>query len=173
MKITCGVLMLTTVLLTGCSIIPYEDEFACNMPDSLGKCQNMSDSYDEAITGIETAQPMVPVSKMGDEPKAVNTSDHSISPAHVIQTGPTSYERYIDDYYSTLQRLIVQPKNPIIRQPTQVRMLVFPYSSQDQSVMYMSRHVYWVHRQPHFILGDYMKKPSEILDSPMMTGGSN
>jgi hypothetical protein len=46
-------------------------------------------------------------------------------------------------------------------------MLVLPYSSQDQSVMYMARHIYWVHQRPQFILGDYMKKPAEILDTPM------
>jgi len=166
-------IVLTAVSLTGCSIVPYEDEFACNMPDALGKCQNMSDSYDEAITAIETAKPMVPVSKIDDETHTLTSPDHSLRSLPATQMGPTSYERYIDGYYAKLHRLIVAPKNPVIRQPTQVRMLVLPYSSQDQSVMYMSRHVYWVHRQAHFILGDYMKKPSEILDSPMMSDGSN
>lgn len=156
----------TSSLLSGCSVIPYEDEYACKKPDALGKCQNMGDSYQEAITGIETAPTLKPASKQDDD-----DNQHQISAQHIQQVNSmtnNSYDRYIDSYYEQLQRLVVDPKNPIIRQPTQVRMLVLPYTSKDQGVMYMSRHIYWVHQRPQFIMGDYMKKPSEILDSPMV-----
>lgn len=161
--------LLILILVSGCSIVPYEDEFACDMPSALGKCQNMEDAYKEATTGISTAPVMVPASQ---QEEGTGEVPHQQADEHLVEdtqvAAPSAYERYIEDYYSQLQRLIVSPKHPVIRQPTQVRMLVLPYASNDQSVMYMARHIYWVHKQPQYILGDYMRKPAEILDNPMM-----
>lgn len=163
-----GFVLCVTLGISGCSIVPYEDEYACNMPGSLGKCQNMTDSYQEAVTGVEVGKPMVPASQRDDEEQVTSSPKNGIAGTQSPKATSSSYDRYIDNYYAQLGRLIVEPKNPIIRQPTQIRMLILPYTSQDQAVMYMYRHVYWVHQQPHFIQGDYLKKPSEILDSPMM-----
>ena len=167
---------LTTVLLpivvlatlSGCSIVPYENEYACNMPDQLGKCQDMETSYKEAVTGVAENPPMKPASEQEeDEEENMQQLAPQSAPVAVANAG-NAYDEYIDDYYSQLQRLIVEPKNPIIRQPTQMRLLILPYTSRDSSVMYMARHIYWVHKQPQFIMGDYMRKPAEILENPMM-----
>lgn len=157
------------VLISGCSIVPYEDEYACNLPNQLGKCQNMETSYQEAVTGVAINESMKPASEQSNEDgHDQKQKGHATT---VTKTGVNStehaYDRYIEDYYSQLQRLIVEPKNPIIRQPTQMRLLILPYASRDGSVMYMARHIYWVHQQPQFIMGDYLKKPTEILESPM------
>jgi conjugal transfer pilus assembly protein TraV len=168
MKKSLGLVLVVTLGMSGCAIVPYEDEYACNMPGSLGKCQNMTDSYQEAVTGVEVANPMLPASQRDDEEQVASTPKDGLAHPQSPKVISSAYDRYIEHYYAQLGRLIVEPKNPIIRQPTQIRMLVLPYTSQSQAVMYMSRHVYWVHQQPHFIQGDYLKKPSEILDSPMM-----
>lgn len=153
-------------MFSGCSIIPYEDEYACKLKDSLGKCQSMENSYEEAVTGVETSSAMVPASErdIKDQPQ-----DNNANTTDLIgdQQSLTSYQRYIDQYYARLKSLIVQPKTPVISQATQMRMLVLPYVNKDQTVMYMARHIYWVHKQPEFIMGNYLKKPAEILDTPI------
>ncbi|OES24847.1 hypothetical protein BFV94_4596 [Alteromonas macleodii] len=131
----------------------------------------MEDAYLEATTGVETGQPLIPVSKRDEyeeQQLAAANGDQTDDAQSVTPVPQNSYDRYIENYYDQLQRLVVAPKNPVMREPTQVRMLVLPYASHDQSVMYMARHIYWVHQKPQFILGDYMTKPAEILDNPMM-----
>lgn len=160
--------LIVAATLTGCSIVPYEDEYACNMPDQLGKCQDMETSYKEALTGVEVNPPMKPASKQGEEEEQNMQQLAPQSPQVSVANTGSAYDQYIDNYYSQLQRLIIEPNNPIIRQPTQMRLLILPYTSRDSSVMYMARHIYWVHKQPQFIMGDYMRKPAEILENPMM-----
>jgi len=135
----------------------------------------METSYQEAVSGVAVNKPMKPASLQDTEnTEELDTQNHKHTP--VQNTSPMAvpaYDRYIEDYYTQLQRLIVAPKNPVMRQPTQMRTLILPYGSRDGSVMYMARHVYWVHQQPQFIMGDYLKKPAEILESPMLHDNRN
>ena len=151
--------------LSGCtSIIPYENTFACKLPDSLGKCQEMGDSYKEAVTGVSVQAPMKPASEQSDSPGI----EHKANEPHLgASSSDTEYTGYINEYYGNLRTLISQPKPPVITQPTQVRMLVLPYANKNNSVMYMHRHVYWVHKSGEFVLGNYLKAPQAPLEAPM------
>ena len=46
-------LCIVTLMVSGCSLVPYENEFSCQLEDNYGKCINVESAYEEAVTGVE------------------------------------------------------------------------------------------------------------------------
>nr|WP_247752897.1 hypothetical protein [Citrobacter freundii] len=48
-----SLLLISAFVLTGCSILPYHNDFACKLEDGYGKCISSDDAYTEATTGAD------------------------------------------------------------------------------------------------------------------------
>mgnify|MGYP000648663231 CR=1 FL=1 len=153
------VLVLITILLTGCSIVPYEEEFACKRKNNLGKCISALEAYEEAVTGVEKAPYMVPASEQDDEDNKEDETKRKVNHLMVNNNKPSEYTSYLNGYYSELKELVDDPKTPMVRQARKVRTLVLPYNPSEK-VIYMDRYIYSILDEPLFVMGKYLIKES-------------
>ncbi|KAB0981071.1 type IV conjugative transfer system protein TraV, partial [Cronobacter sakazakii] len=48
-----ALLFIGSTFLTGCSLLPYHNDFACKLEDGYGKCISSDAAYEEATTGVD------------------------------------------------------------------------------------------------------------------------
>jgi conjugal transfer pilus assembly protein TraV len=181
-------LLLAISLLGGCSLVPYENEFSCNLQDNFGKCISVEDAYEEAVTGVEKYPHMTRASEQArqartkradkltgsqrvrEQPIGVSTSygaptsspdaDPSFAPPQ------SAYSGYRDQVYNQLGTMIQAPRTPMIKPPRSVRTMILPYSSElKRNRLYMPRFVYSIVEEPRFVMGQYLYKKPELTDS--------
>ena len=181
-------LLLAISLLGGCSLVPYENEFSCNLQDNFGKCISVEDAYEEAVTGVEKYPHMTRASEQArqaradrtdkltgpqrvkEHPIAVSASDSTPTPtteANPSFSPPQSaYSGYRDQVYNQLGTMIQAPRTPMIKPPRSVRTMILPYSSElKRNRLYMPRFVYSIVEEPRFVMGQYLYKKPELTDS--------
>ena len=59
-----NILTVCVVGLSGCSMLPYENDYSCRFKDNYGKCISVDKAYKEAVTGESQGKPMQPKSHM-------------------------------------------------------------------------------------------------------------
>ena len=180
------------LLASGCSLMPYEDEFACRMKNNLGKCISVSEAYEEAVTGVEKAPFMVPASEQVEEEEEEKSAtkrtgggakalmlerenNHSPVSASAPPTNPppttsttdqppvAPYSGYRDAVYGKLQALVELPQAPMVAAPRTVRTMILPYTSTlERNRLWMPRYVYNIVQEPYFILGEYLVKDRDL-----------
>jgi conjugal transfer pilus assembly protein TraV len=64
-----------------------------------------------------------------------------------------NYNRYRSALYDKFGKLLKEPKTPVVSPPKTMRVLLLPYTGQDNE-FYMMRHVYFFVDEPRWILGD-------------------
>lgn len=138
-------------MLGGCSLFfPYESDFSCNKKDNYGKCMSMQDSYDEAVTGVETQPHMKPASEQDDDEKDMKKAE--MKPA----APSAGYGDYVDNMYLSMSRQLRQPISPRVTQPKVIRALVLAYPKDgDNAVLLDARYVHLIVDQPRFVMGQY------------------
>ncbi len=178
------VLPALVLLTSGCSLMPYENEFACRLKNNLGKCISVAEAYEEAVTGVEKAPYMTPASEQEShddtprEPLAHQRNkeryEHLNQPyspvpkpvasAQVAPPPPqAAYPGYRDAVYTKLKGLVEQPQAPMVAAPRTVRTMILPYtSSLERNRLWMPRYVYNIVQEPYFILGEYLVKDREL-----------
>lgn len=177
-------------MLSGCSLIPYENEFSCQLEDNYGKCIDVSSAYQEAVTGIEKHPHMVKASEREDSPvrgSGIQTKEERLNGSanrpmssraqhstHVVPAiDPNEHYRgYRESVYKKLQGLVEQPRAPMIKEPRAVRTMILPYSSQlEKNRLYMPRFVYSIVEEPRFVMGEYLYKRPELAPSLFQSSG--
>lgn len=181
-------LCLALSVLSGCSLVPYENEFSCNLQDNFGKCISVEDAYEEAVTGVEKYPQMTRASEQPRqaqaEPRQTGSGAQRVkeqpfpaspsqverlpTPAAVIAApAPASaYSGYRDQVYDQLGTMIEAPTTPMIKPPRSVRTMILPYSSElKRNRLYMPRYVYSIVEEPRFVMGQYLYKKPELTDS--------
>ena len=172
--------IVVTGLLCGCSMInPYQSEFSC--PDTFkGKCASVREVYLEDAAesrqnSAEQNKVEKPVAKQGCtstysgmEGGGMVTSCSDAVPAEmgaiaggnaslVAPVGENPEERNYNQYRSALfdkfSGLLKEPKTPIVAPPKVMRVLLLPYTGQENE-FYMLRYVYFFVDKPRWILGD-------------------
>ena len=166
MNLRMNYILLVLVVLSGCSIVPYENDFACRLKDNFGKCIGMDDAYNEARTGVEKHPKMKPASEQdnsddGKNKGIANVEQDSSAP------GTENYNNYINGYYKELNKLVDNPVTPMVKQAKTVRTLIIPYSNDGGNTMWGERYAHTIVKEPSFIYGQYMIKKSEKLESIM------
>ena len=140
-----------TLLLTGCSLLPYENEFACRKTDDLGKCISVEEAYKEAVTG-QSQHPTIQAKKSKtkpSEPQAALSVDEA-------------YTQYQAQVYREMATLIEAPRTPMLKPAKTLRTLILSYSpNADNKVFYMPRYVYSIIDDPGWVLGDYLNRTTE------------
>jgi conjugal transfer pilus assembly protein TraV len=168
-------LVIATGFLCGCSMMnPYQSEFSC--PDTFkGKCASVREVYMEDAAGSpqkkvenSAAKPGCTTAYSGVEGEGVVTT---CSDAVTAGTGATaagnpsvsvhfagnpedrSYNQYRSALFDKFNGLLKEPKTPIVAPPKVMRVLLLPYTGQENE-FYMLRYVYFFVDKPRWILGD-------------------
>ncbi|MBQ4839840.1 type IV conjugative transfer system lipoprotein TraV [Pseudoalteromonas luteoviolacea] len=160
-KLTYKVLIVVLcIAMGGCSLVPYEEDFACRKKDGLGKCISMHEAYDEAVAGVERHPPMVPASEQEDD----TAQDKVITAPPISKSG--SYDQYIESYYKEIGAIVARPVTPMVKQAKTIRTLVLPYSgTSHDNTLWMERYAYSIIDEPAFVMGQYLTKKPDLLES--------
>ncbi len=125
--------VLLLLLLSGCGAVvnPYHENFNCRAPEEEGRCVDTLTAYEDA-TGIS---PLNKEKRLGYE---------TVS----------GEKEYLEAQYKRMRELLEQPKTPMLKPPTILRVLVLPYRG-DGDELFMPRYTYlkvvetqWVLERP-------------------------
>ncbi|EOR7867383.1 TraV family lipoprotein [Escherichia coli] len=164
-----SLLLVSAFILTGCSILPYHDDFACKLEDGYGKCISSDDAYTEATTGADMGH-AITEDGVENDPKESAAKTAANADA---QSKPASaaYASYRDRVYEQTAKLIDAPQTPVVRQPTVVRTLILSYSpGLDEQTAYMPRYVFTMLNGPKFVLTDYQLSRDDAAPNFLMGG---
>ncbi|QLI60544.1 TraV family lipoprotein (plasmid) [Aeromonas media] len=170
MKPVC--LLMTALLLGGCSVLPYDDDFGCKLKNNYGKCIDSFDAYEEAVTGADKGKAIgdegVVEGKEGEAAANTNNAEASTAPS----SNTAEYENYRGRVYKQLSAMIDEPETPMVKPPKTVRTLILSYSpSTDRRVAYMPRYVYSMLEDASFVMTDYrLRRPDDQLPALLMGG---
>jgi len=147
----------TLFVLGGCSIFPYEEDFACDAAKSYGRCVDVNGAYAMATTGEEHGYE---ITQDGEKPPEKNIKDEANnSPDKKINTKTDPYVNYRQSVYKKLQRMVDQPKTPMVKQPEVIRTLIANYQTRKAgSPLYMPRYVYFFGSEPEWVIN--VREPS-------------
>lgn len=145
---------LIIVLSTGCSVMPYENEFTCRAEDNYGKCVDVAGAYEEAVTGVERGEQLV-----AGEPQRTSARGEIPADADPAATTQTAYSAYRAAVYAELGDLVRAPVTPMVRPPQAMRTLVVSYSKGNRKTrLYMPRYVYTLIEGPSWVMGEYLDR---------------
>lgn len=164
--------ILATLFLSGCSVLPYDNDFACKLKDDWGKCINSLDAYEEAVTGTDKGRALgedgVAEGKEGEASASNAEASTAAKPAQ-----NSEYENYRARVYNQLSAMIDEPETPMVKPPKTIRTLILSYSpSSDRRVAYMPRYVYSMVEDSAFVLTDYkLQRQDEQIPAFLMGQG--
>ena len=164
-----SLLLLGSSILSGCSLLPYNNDFACKLEDGYGKCISSDDAYTEATTGVDMGH-AITEDGVADDPKGSAAKTAATNQAASTKADP-SYQLYRDRVYKQMAQLVEAPQTPVVRQPTVVRTLILSYSpGLDDQTAYMPRYVFTMLNGPKFVLTDYKLSTDDSAPSFLMGG---
>ena len=179
-KALCSIL--ASGFLCGCSMInPYQSEFSC--PDTFkGKCASVRQVYLEDAAGgakekaeTPSAKPRCTSTYSDAEGGGIVTTCSDPLPAetgnaeavNAPQAAPLTgnpeeknFNRYRSALYDRFSGLLKEPQTPVVAPPKVMRVLLLPYTGQDNE-FYMLRYVYFFVDKPRWILGDSVTADGE------------
>jgi len=154
MRIKIFMTLFCLAFASGCSMMPYEEDFACEKNATYGKCVSVGGAYEEAVTGEPQGRIITKdgVQEVGES--EVATPDHHAD--EVISNEDVAYAGYRAELYTQLRDLVAEPETPMVRKAEQNRTLILSYSPQGQQHrLYMPRYIYSIHRTAEFVMGQY------------------
>jgi conjugal transfer pilus assembly protein TraV len=146
--------LLFILFLGGCSVLPYEDEYACRISDNYGKCMSIKQSYNGA-----SAPDLAPGEnhRLTTKQAKAGKKDSTIS--------MSSRDAYLDRYYEEVAGLIHAPETPVVKPSKTIRTLILSYSGSAQKrTLYMPRFVYSIVEESEFVLTQFYKTPEQDAD---------
>lgn len=169
MKIKALILFLVLAALGGCSVLPYEEDFACSRDATYGKCTNVEGAYNEAITGVSAGDTIGKKGVIKDKKKSNKKSKSTESD---VVTEGAAYSNYRSEMYTQLSKLVAAPETPIVKKAVETRTLIMSYSpNARKDRLYMPRFVYSIHQPAEFVIGQYrlesdptMKQINEFIN---------
>jgi len=167
-------LLLMITAISGCGILPYENNYSCRLKDNFGKCMSIQESYDGKYDSNDERQ-LVPGkrvnmnnSKWKKRKKSVSNKNARAN-KETIASEMTSEQMYIDSLYKEMTHLIREPETPIIKAPKEMRTLILSYVGDgNKNTLYMPRYVYTIVDQAQFVIRQYFKTPERdaLMVSP-------
>ena len=154
-------------VVSGCSLLPYENKFSCSRTDKYGKCISMEGAYKESVTGESQGDYLVPASKQKGSGKKRQSGNDNVSGADGNEQ--SEYTQYQVESFRKMKGLLKSPKTPVLRPPVTVRTLVLSYSDRNRkSRLYMPRYVYSIIQDPQWVMGSYLDRKSVNRDYNML-----
>ncbi len=130
--------LLFILFLSGCAgvVNPYKGSFTC--PEaSDGKCVGIPEAYQESIAST------------------------SVKAWLQAEAGPNPIEQeYASSLFLKLQKMLKEPKTPMLYPPTVIRVLILPYEEEGKN-FYNARFVYSIVDDPKWILQNIINMPAD------------
>ena len=160
-----ALIAMAVMTLSGCALLnPYESSFSC--PEtSNGKCVSVQTAYSESAKGTGK------VTESSADHKDENCSADEVS-AGACRDGKKdmslnsaakengTYNRYRSALFDKFSGLLKEPVTPVVTPPKTMRVLLLPYTGQDNE-FYMLRYVYFFVDEPRWLLGDSVSANEE------------
>ncbi len=154
------------LLMSGCALLnPYESSFSC--PESYnGKCVSVQTAYSESSGLSVKAKDVV-----ADQPHE-NCAPDTENPGACAESGKESagtnssskengaLTKYRAALFDKFTGLLKEPVTPVVAPPKTMRVLLLPYTGQDNE-FYMLRYVYFFVDEPRWLLGDTVSSGEE------------
>jgi conjugal transfer pilus assembly protein TraV len=143
------------MIMSGCALLnPYDSGFSCPETGN-GKCVSVQSAYKESATSVSDQATNGTADQKDEECRVQHNSD-GICPegknsAALKFKSPES--RYRSALLDTFSGLLKEPVTPIVAPPNTMRVLILPYTGQDNELN-MLRYVYFFVDEPHWLLGD-------------------
>lgn len=154
MKRLITILLIT--MISGCSILPYENDYSCRLEDNYGKCMSIQESYDGGNSSNNDLR-LIPGERVDMDKKKRKRKKGD---KYTYTPQMTSEQMYIDALYKEMSLLIREPETPIIKAPKEMRTLILSYSgSKNKKTLYMPRYVYTIVEDAEFVIKQYFKTP--------------
>lgn len=159
-------LLFIAFILTGCSTMgevfnPYDEDFMC--PDvGYGKCATMDEAYKESYEAH--AENEMVLTEQGAEVEK-NTEEKEKcedgkcgegegTETAPVKTGPSPEYNYRNRLFNEMASVIEDSETPLLAPPKIGRVLVLNYSD-SEDVFYSSRHIYFITKEPQWVLAPY------------------
>lgn len=149
--------------MSGCALLnPYESSFSC--PEtSKGKCVSVQTAYSESATGKR--------SEISADHREENCSHENAYAGscddgekevklNVASKEDSTYNHYRTALFDKFSGLLKEPVTPVVAPPKTMRVLLLPYTGQDNE-FYMLRYVYFFVDEPRWLLGDSVSSGEE------------
>ncbi|GLI39613.1 type IV conjugative transfer system lipoprotein TraV [Geobacter hydrogenophilus] len=154
------------LLMSGCALLnPYESNFSC--PESYnGKCVSVQNAYSESSGGVAKTKDMAAdQSRENCGPESDNSGACTESNKESAGTDLQSKEngaltKYRTALFDKFTGLLKEPVTPVVAPPKTMRVLLLPYTGQDNE-FYMLRYVYFFVDEPRWLLGDTVSSGEE------------
>mgnify|MGYP003585287506 CR=1 FL=1 len=154
------------LLVSGCALLnPYESSFSC--PESYnGKCVSVQTAYSESSGGIAKAkntavdQSHENCGPESENPGACTESSKESTGADLQSKENGALTKYRTALFDKFTGLLKEPVTPVVAPPKTMRVLLLPYTGQDNE-FYMLRYVYFFVDEPRWLLGDSVSSGEE------------
>ena len=154
------------LFMCGCAVLnPYESNFSCPEGDN-GKCVSVQTAYSESSGGAAKAKDMT-ADQAHEEcgPETANSGactesrkDSAGANSQAKENG--SLTKYRAALFDKFTGLLKEPVTPVVAPPKTMRVLLLPYTGQDNE-FYMLRYVYFFVDEPRWLLGDTVSSAEE------------
>jgi len=154
------------LFMNGCALLnPYESSFSC--PESYnGKCVSVQTAYSESSgSAVEAKDAAADPSHENCGPESENPGACTESRMESAAANPPSKEngaltKYRAALFDKFTVLLKEPVTPVVAPPKTMRVLLLPYTGQDNE-FYMLRYVYFFVDEPRWLLGDTVSSGEE------------
>ena len=154
------------LLMSGCALLnPYESSFSC--PESYnGKCVSVQTAYSESSgVSVKAKDAAADQSHENCGPESENHGACAESRMESAGANPSSKEngaltKYRAALFDKFTGLLKEPVSPVVAPPKTMRVLLLPYTGQDNE-FYMLRYVYFFVDEPRWLLGDTVSSGEE------------
>ena len=151
--------------MSGCALLnPYESSFSC--PDaSNGKCVSVQTAYKESSASSGKSSG-APAESKEDDCGPENATSGTCTEAkkdislHSSDKENGTYNRYQSALFDKFSGLLKEPVTPVVAPPKTMRVLLLPYTGQDNE-FYMLRYVYFFVDEPRWLMGDSVTSGEE------------
>lgn len=160
-----ALIVIGMLTMSGCALLnPYESSFSC--PEtSNGKCVSVQMAYSESAkgTGKSTAATADPIeencSPDAASAEACANREKGIK-LNSASKDTGTYNQYRTALFDKFSGLLKEPVTPVVAPPKTMRVLLLPYTGQDNE-FYMLRYVYFFVDEPRWLLGDAVSSGEE------------
>ena len=157
-----SLITISLLLTSGCALLnPYESSFSC--PETAnGKCVSVQTAYKESNLPA-VRNPAEPVKEpKNDACTGENSTDNACADrkSDLALNSSSPENRYRSALFATFSGLLQEPVAPIVAPPRTMRVLLLPYTGQENE-FYMLRYVYFFVDEPRWLLGDTVSSGEE------------
>jgi len=153
------------ILFSGCSIFPYEEDFACEAYNDFGRCLDVNGAYEVALSGEKQG---LKIEKDGAVDDVTEEAKNKYKQRENTVGGIDAQSTYLDyrsSVYQKMKRMVSNPETPMVKQPDVIRTLVLNYKNNRGrgNPLYMHRFIYFFGSDPEWVLSPEAKKTDLLL----------